>query len=304
MARDARFDGCFFVGVTSTSIYCRPICHAKLPKPENCRYFPSAAAAEQAGFRPCLLCRPELAPGQAPVDARQRLATAVASLISQGRMEASGLTGIGKRLGVTPRHLRRVFRSQFGVTPTAFARTQRLLLAKSLLTDTAMSVTDVALASGFGSVRRFNALFRERYRLVPTALRQTGEARTQPDAPSLELGFRPPFDWDGLLAFLGVRAVGGVEAVEDSTYRRTVRLNGNQGQPRSGWLEITPATGKNAVQVRLSASLVPVLPAVLARVRHLLDLSCDRSGQIAYQPGPRPLFLRHGLDRLLAASAR
>src|SRR4249920_386517 len=171
-ARDARFDGRFFVGVSSTRIYCRPVCTVKTPKEQNCRFYPSAAAAESAGFRPCLRCRPELAPGNASIDASARLAQAAAGLIEDGLLNESRIDHLAHRLGVTDRHLRRVFQSEFGVSPIAFAQTQRLLLAKRLLTDTAMRVTDVAMASGFGSLRRFNALLRTRYRLSPSELRR------------------------------------------------------------------------------------------------------------------------------------
>src|SRR3954470_17939434 len=172
-ARDARFDGRFFVAVSSTRIYCRPICTVRPPKRENCRFFPSAAAAESNGYRPCLRCRPELAPGNASVDATTRLAQAAASMLEDRTLDQDGLDSLAARLGITDRHLRRTFSAEFGVSPVEFAQTQRLLLAKRLLTDTALPVTDVALASGFGSVRRFNTLFRERYRLKPGALRRS-----------------------------------------------------------------------------------------------------------------------------------
>ena len=172
-AHDSRFDGRFFVGVSSTRIYCRPVCAGKPPKRENCTFHPSAAAAEAAGFRPCLRCRPELAPGNATVDAAARLAQQAASLIEDGGADGTGLEALAERLGVSDRHLRRVFQAEFGVSPVAFAQTQRLLLAKRLMTDTRLSATEVAMASGFNSLRRFNALFRDRYRLKPTDLRRT-----------------------------------------------------------------------------------------------------------------------------------
>ena len=171
-ARDARFDGRFFVAVSSTRVYCRPICTVKPPKRENCRFFPSAAAAEASGYRPCLRCRPELAPGNASVDATTRLAQAAASMMEDRTLDNDRLDTLAARLGITDRHLRRAFGAEFGVSPVEFAQTQRLLLAKRLLTDTALPVTDVAFASGFGSLRRFNALFKQRYRLQPSQLRQ------------------------------------------------------------------------------------------------------------------------------------
>ncbi|HEY6966621.1 MAG TPA: Ada metal-binding domain-containing protein, partial [Burkholderiales bacterium] len=171
-ARDARFDGRFFVAVSSTRIYCRPVCTVKPPRRENCRFYPSAAAAESGGYRPCLRCRPELAPGNASVDATSRLAQSAAGLIEDRALDEAGLEAVAARLGITDRHLRRAFGAEFGVSPIEYAQTQRLLLAKRLLTDTALPVTEIAYASGFRSLRRFNALFRERYRLQPTRLRR------------------------------------------------------------------------------------------------------------------------------------
>lgn len=273
-ARDARFDGRFFVGVTSTGIYCRPVCTARLPKPVNCRFFPSAAAAEQAGFRPCLLCRPELSPGASSADAGRRLAFAAVGLIGEGCLEEGGITGLGQRLGITARHLRRLFKTEFGVSPVAFAQTQRLLLAKRLLTDTAIPVTDVAYASGFGSLRRFNALFHGRYGLAPSAIRKKGVQEEPSQATTLELAFRPPYDWEAIMGFLAARTVGGVEEVGEAGYRRTIRLMA-KGTPHTGWLCIARGTKGHALRVTLSAELLPVLPAVLTRVARFMDLACD-----------------------------
>ncbi len=167
LARDARFDGCFFVGVSSTRVYCRPVCRVKTPKRENCTFYMTAAAAEAAGYRPCLRCRPELAPGNADFDAGQRLSGSAARLLEDGAHHEIGMDGIARKLGVTDRHLRRVFHDEFGVSPIAFAQTQRLLLAKSLLTDTTLPITDVAFTAGFNSLRRFDAVFKQRYRLTP-----------------------------------------------------------------------------------------------------------------------------------------
>src|SRR3954470_7978589 len=193
-ARDARFDGRFFVAVSSTRIYCRPICTVRPPKRENCRFFPSAAAAESNGYRPCLRCRPELAPGNASVDATTRLAQAAANMMEDATLDSDGLDTLAARLGITDRHLRRAFGAEFGVSPVEFAQTQRLLLAKRLLTDTALPVTEVAFASGFGSGRRVHALFRERYRLAPGELRRVRPAGAAADALEFELAYRPPFD--------------------------------------------------------------------------------------------------------------
>src|ERR1043165_425857 len=220
-ARDARFGGRFFVAVSSTRIYCRPVCTVKAPRFENCRFYPSAAAAEMAGYRPCLRCRPELAPGNASVDATTRVAQAAAALIEDRTFEAGGLAGVASRLDITDRHLRRAFGAEFGVSPVQCAQTQRLLLAKRLLTDTDLPVTEIAFASGFGSLRRFNTLFKQRYRLQPGHLRMHihSEAIPLADTLNFELTFRPPYDWPAMSTFLSARALPGVEVFAAASYR-------------------------------------------------------------------------------------
>jgi len=272
-AHDARFDGRFFVGVASTRIYCRPVCTVRTPLRRNCHFYPSAAAAEAEGYRPCLRCRPELAPGHAAVDANRRLAQAAAGLIDDGRLAPEArLPELARALGVTDRHLRRVFGDEFGVSPVEYAQTQRLLLAKRLLTDTGMPVIDVAMASGFSSLRRFNHLFRTRYRMTPGALRRTAPAAAC-DALTFDLAYRPPYDWDAMRDFLARRAVTGVEAVEGRRYLRTVRIE-RGGKPVTGWISVTPSKKPRALAVTASASLAGVLPAVLARAKQLFDLAC------------------------------
>ena len=197
LTHDARFDGRIFVGVTTTGIYCRPVCPARTPKPENCTFHTSAAAAEKAGFRPCLRCRPELAPGHSRVDAVGRLAVRAASKIEDGALSEQTVQELATRLGVSDRHLRRAVESAFGVSPIELAQTQRLLLAKRLLTDTRLSISEIAFASGFSSLRRFNALFKERYHMNPTDLRRTHSAQTDTenvpaDTLTCELTYRPP----------------------------------------------------------------------------------------------------------------
>jgi AraC family transcriptional regulator of adaptative response / DNA-3-methyladenine glycosylase II len=278
-ARDARFDGRFFVAVSSTRIYCRPVCTVKPPKRENCRFYPSAAAAECGGYRPCLRCRPELAPGNASVDAISRLAQAAASMLEDRTLDEGGLESVATRLGITDRHLRRAFGAEFGVSPVEFAQTQRLLLAKRLLTDTVLPVTEVAFASGFGSLRRFNALFKQRYRLQPGQLRKHMKSSGAPSAESadalhFELSFRPPYDWPAVSAFLGARTIAGVEAVEGGHYRRTARIRVDRKEHR-GWIDISLSSKKPALRVAVSASLAKVLPPVLSRVKALMDLACS-----------------------------
>ncbi|MEP7183446.1 MAG: DNA-3-methyladenine glycosylase 2 [Betaproteobacteria bacterium] len=271
---DPRFDGRFFVGVSSTRIYCRPVCTVRTPRRENCRFFASAAAAEVDGYRPCLRCRPELAPGNASIDATARLAQGAVDLIENGVLDDGGIEHLAARVGVTSRHLRRIFEAEFGVSPIEYAQTQRLLLAKRLLTDTALPVTDVALASGFASVRRFNALFKARYRMAPGRLRQAVDSRALPAALAFELAYRPPYDWDAMLAFLSARAIDGVETVTATAYARTVAI-AHRGAVHAGRVEVRRATRKPALRVAVSPSLARVVPAVLSRVKHAFDLTCD-----------------------------
>jgi AraC family transcriptional regulator of adaptative response / DNA-3-methyladenine glycosylase II len=268
LTRDPRFDGVFFVGVATTHIYCRTVCRAKLPQKKNCTFYASAAAAEQAGFRPCLLCRPELAPGNAPIDATGRLAAAVARRIEDGTFPAQRFGHLAQELGVSERHLRRVVQQAFGVTPIELLQTHRLLLAKRLLTDTALPMTDVAYASGFSSLRRFNALFQERYRLNPSQFRKV--KAVAPQHLICELTYRPPLDWPALLSYLAERAVTGVEQVVGDHYLRTVGLG-----PHQGWLMVEPVATSHTLRVTLSLSLVQVLPSVLARVKALFDLAAE-----------------------------
>ena len=289
-AHDARFDGCFFVAVSSTRIYCRPVCRVKAPKRQNCSFYPSAATAEAAGYRPCLRCRPELAPGNADVEAGNRIAQLAAGLIEEG----VGIDGTAKRVGVTARHLSRVFQREYGVSPIAFAQTHRLLLAKRLLADTELPVTEIAFAAGFKSLRRFHALFQERYRLSPRQIRKTPRrGQSRPDALIFNLSYRPPYDWDALLAFLDARSIAGVEEVSESSYRRIVRV-AQSGKMHAGWMEIRAEPGKNAMRVVASVSLRKAIPIFLARVKHVLDLGChpaqigERLGALAAaRPGLR-----------------
>lgn len=290
-ARDTRFDGQFFVGVSSTGIYCRPVCPARPPRRAHCTFYPSAAAAELAGYRPCLRCRPELAPGLASVDASRRLAQAAASRIEDGGLTDRSLEDLAGDLGVTSRHLRRVFELEFGVAPVDYAQTQRLLLAKRLLTDTPMPVLDVAMAAGFGSLRRFNALFRQRYRLRPGDLRVSPE-RAPASTLTFELGYRPPYAWRQLVGFLAGRAIDGVESVTDGTYRRAVRVR-HRDAVCTGWIEVTPSRRRHTLRVTLAGSLAQVVPQVLARVKRLFDLTCRPDevaaglGALAKTPGLR-----------------
>lgn len=292
LAKDARFDGRFFVGIASTGIYCRPVCRARTPKEANCTFYRTAAEAERAGFRPCLLCRPELAPGLSTADATAGLARRAAGLLEASCGRGLSLEALAKQLGCTGRHLRRVFAQAYGVTPVQYVQTCRLLLAKSLLTDTGLSVLEVAMAAGFGSLRRFNALLRQQYRLTPTALRRRAPAGlTAEGGITLYLGYRPPYPWAQVLDFLGMRAIPGVEAVQGGAYLRTVRLVDGGGRVLTGWIRVAHRADRHALAVTLPPGLLPVLAAVLSRVRHLFDLACDPAAVqavLASMDGLRP----------------
>jgi AraC family transcriptional regulator, regulatory protein of adaptative response / DNA-3-methyladenine glycosylase II len=272
-SRDPRFDGVFYVGVTSTGIYCRQVCTARTPKAANCRFFNSAAAAEKASFRPCLRCRPELAPGNAPVDDGRRIASLLANRIEEGLLDqGASLEEVAARFGWSSRQIRRMVHKELGVSPIELVLTRRLLLAKQLLTETALPVTEVAFASGFSSLRRFNDAFSSRYGMPPSRLRKTAKGGSDVAASreslTLQLAYRPPFDWAGLLQFIGARALKGVEWVDDDAYYRTAKLGSH-----AGWMCVRHAPGKRALVVELTHSLTPVLPAVLGRLRHAFDLS-------------------------------
>jgi len=271
-ARDSRFDGVFFVGVTSTDIYCRPICPARTPAASNCRFFATPQEAERAGFRPCLRCRPELAPGSAPVDDGQRIAQLIVQRLEEGELDGkAGLEAIADQFELSSRQLRRIVHKELGVPPIQLLLTRRLLLAKQMLTETSLPVTDIAFASGFASLRRFNDAFQSRYSMAPTRLRTAatgGNTALATSATStLQLTYRPPFDWSGLLAFLSARALNGVESVTDEAYARTVRLG-----KATGWIRVSQAKNTHALKVEFTHSLTPALPVLLRRVRALFDL--------------------------------
>lgn len=282
--RDARFDGSFFTGVTSTGIYCRPVCRVRTPKRENCRFFGHAAQAESAGFRPCLRCRPELAPHGATwsiQDASSILAVQAARLLDEPQAWSDGAPGVdavAARLGISDRHLRRIFEAQFGVSPVQYLQTRRLLTAKQLLADTALPVGEIALISGYASVRRFNAAFAAHYGLNPTALRRQGADRSG-QGLSVRLGYRPPYDITAMLAFFSQRTIRGVELVGagDATLARTLSIE-SAGRLHRGWMAAEFDAGHHQVVLRVSESLLPVLPAVIRRVRAAFDLDADPLG--------------------------
>ncbi|WP_283139846.1 DNA-3-methyladenine glycosylase 2 family protein [Rhizohabitans arisaemae] len=278
-ARDARFDGRFYTAVTSTGIYCRPICPARTPARKNVRFFRHAASAEAAGFRPCRRCRPELSPGEPGWDHRGDLIGRALRLIDEGVADERGVAGLAGRLHVTERHLHRLFTTELGAGPLAVARTRRLLLAKQLLTETAMPITDVAFASGFGSVRQFNATFQEMYGFAPRDLR-TARPAARP-ALTLRLDYRPPYDHETLFGFLTARAIPGVEVADTTGYARTVP---------GGTIRLRPADGH--VRLTVDTDDARQLPRIVARCRRLLDLDADPesiNGVLGADPALAPL---------------
>ena len=276
LSHDTRFDGRFFVAVKTTRIYCRPICRVKPPMEKNCRYFSHAAAAEVAGFRPCKRCRPELAPGHSPMEVSSQLARSTAYHIGEEFLADHSLSDLADKLGITDRQMRRVFHEEFGVSPVEFWQTQRLLLAKQLLTDSNMPVTSVALASGFQSLRRFNALLKERYRMSPIELRKSQKKQRSESFSefAFRLSYRPPLDWDRLLAFLSQRAIPQVEAVHDGAYFRTVHVQ-RRDRTFAGYIQVRHEADSHMLSVRLSDALLPVSALVLERVKRLFDLQAD-----------------------------
>lgn len=285
-ARDARFDGSFFTGVTSTGIYCRPVCKVRTPRRENCRFFGHAAQAESAGFRPCLRCRPELAP-QALTwsiqDASAILARQAARLLDEPDAwgdEAPTVERLAARLGVSDRHVRRIFEAHLGVSPVQYLQTRRLLTAKQLLADTDLPITQVALVSGYASVRRFNAAFVEHYGLNPTQLRREGTNRktSRTQGTAVRLGYRPPYDVQAMLGFFRKRLIGGIEFVADTdgapALGRTLRVDAGS-KTHTGWLAGEFDTERSQVTLRVSDSLREVLPLVIRRLRAALDLDAD-----------------------------
>ncbi len=273
-SRDPRFDGLLFVGVTSTGIYCRPVCPARTAKLENCRFFGSAAAAQEAGFRPCLRCRPETAPDLASWRGTSNTVSRALALIADGALDGddAGVDALAERLGIGERHLRRLFIQHLGAAPIAVAQTRRVLFAKQLIHETKMPITDVALAAGFGSIRRFNEIFLKLFHRPPSALRRkTSSSLSGPEsAVTLRLRYRPPYDWDSMLGFLRARTIPGVEIIEKQSYFRTVGMDGF-----TGLVQVTHLPVRQSLCVTIRFPRLQSLPAIVSRVRRVFDLGAD-----------------------------
>jgi AraC family transcriptional regulator of adaptative response / DNA-3-methyladenine glycosylase II len=287
-SRDPRFDGKFFTGVRTTRIYCRSICPVPTVKEKNVRYFPTSAAAADAGYRPCLRCRPESSPGTPAWLGTSNTVSRALCLIGECGLDEGGMEGLADRLGVGSRHLRRLFFRHLGAPPSVVAQTRRLHFAKKLLDETSLSVTNVALASGFGCVRRFNAAIRKTYKRTPTQIRRLLRQKTmQPENEYLfHLRFRPPYDWKGMLAFLAAHATPGVEVVDRGSYRRSISRNGQHGQ-----LEVSLEEGIDSLAVRLQFGDPRELFPIVERIRGMFDLNADWAA-IAQGLGTDPALAR------------
>ncbi|WP_224372249.1 DNA-3-methyladenine glycosylase 2 [Hyalangium versicolor] len=284
--RDARFDGRFFTCVKTTGIYCRPICPARTPKRENCIFVPSAAAAEELGYRSCLRCRPETAPDTPAWAGTEASVARALRLIDEGALDEGSVEQLAARLGVGVRQLHRVFVRHLGASPHAVASSRRLLAAKQLITETVLPFSEVAIASGFQSLRRFNDAVQKAYGRSPSTLRRPSKASEAgaSSAISLRLGYRPPFDWERVLGYLAGRAIPGVEVVEAGTYRRTYRLGGT-----TGTLEVSHNPELRSLRVRIDASGSAPVRQIVARLRRLFDLNADPAA-IAAALGSDPIL--------------
>jgi AraC family transcriptional regulator of adaptative response / DNA-3-methyladenine glycosylase II len=270
--RDPRFDGRFFTGVRTTGIYCRPICPARTPRAENVTFYPTAAAAQEAGFRPCLRCRPETAPDLGAWRGTSNTVSRALGLIELGALDEASIDDLAARLGVGERQLRRLFRQHLGASPVAVAQTRRVLLAKQLIHETRLPMAEIAFAAGFGSVRRFNETFQALFARPPGALRRAGKPEISA-GPQGEIGvtlrYHPPYDWPGMLDFLRARAIPGIERVTATAYARTVQLGGVQGT-----VAVARAAG-NALCATIRFPRLAALPVLIARLRRVFDLAAD-----------------------------
>jgi AraC family transcriptional regulator of adaptative response / DNA-3-methyladenine glycosylase II len=272
LARDARFDGKFYIGVHSTHIYCRPICHSRASREENVCYFSSAAAAAAAGFRPCLRCRPECSPGTPAWAGTKTTVARALRLLNESSLEEGGVEALASHLGVGSRHLRRLFLRHLGASPRDVAQTRRVHFAKKLIDETALPMTQIAIASGFGTVRRFNASIREIFDRTPTQIRALARQKVvhAQNHYVFRLAYRGPYSWTCMLEFLAAHTVPGLEAVDGNRYRRTISIGGNDGL-----LEVAADEPQNELVARVQIAEPALLFSVIERVRAMFDLDAD-----------------------------
>jgi AraC family transcriptional regulator of adaptative response / DNA-3-methyladenine glycosylase II len=291
MSRDARFDGRFFAAVRTTGIYCRPICPARKPRRENVRYYPTAAAAEAAGYRACRRCRPDAAPGSPEWRGSAALVARAVRLVHAGALDEAGVGELAARLGVSARHLARLFRAELGCAPLELAQTVRAHLARALIDESELPLTRIAFAAGYGSVRRFNAEMRARFGRAPGELRRRRWQGADAGGWSLRLAYRPPFDWEALRGWLGARAIDGLERIDGERYVRTVLHEG-----RAGWVALEPAKGERALRFTSSLPATRGLVGLVERARSLCDLRADPERverHLARDPELRARLARH-----------
>jgi AraC family transcriptional regulator of adaptative response / DNA-3-methyladenine glycosylase II len=299
LSRDPRFDGLFFTAVTSTGIYCRPVCPAPTPRRENIAYYRNAAAAEAAGFRPCLRCRPELAPGDGAWRRGDAAVARALKLIDEGLLSGQPLAALAERVHLGERQLRRLFVERLGAAPIGVHGTRRLLFAKQLLTETTLPITQVALAAGFGSLRRFNTTFQAAYRMAPRDLRKRPQA-DRGETLTLRLGYRPPYDFAAMLDFLRGRALPGVEVVDAESYARVIAFTNAGPLETPGWLRVSAWPGtEHALKLELHGAAPARLLEIVNRLRRMFDLDADPqaiSNALSSDARLRPLLaLRPGL---------
>jgi AraC family transcriptional regulator of adaptative response / DNA-3-methyladenine glycosylase II len=269
-ARDSRYDGRFFTCVKTTGIYCRPICPARPPKLENCTFVPTAAAAQEAGFRPCLRCRPESSPELDAWRGTEATVSRAMKLIEGGALDQGNVASLADRLEIGERQLRRLFSRHIGAAPITVAQTRRVLLAKQLIHQTDLSMIQVALASGFGSVRRFNETFQRMYRRPPSELRRRATAESPAAEITILLSYRPPYDWATMISFLKTRAIAGLEVVTADSYRRVVELDDVVGS-----IHVAHAAEQSSLQVTVRFPRLNVLPTIISRIRRQFDLGAE-----------------------------
>lgn len=273
ISRDPRFDGKFFIAVTSTGIYCRPVCPAPSPKKANVRYYATAAAAAEAGFRPCLRCRPEAAPGTPAWLGTSAVVRRALRLIQEGVLDEMSVDQLAEKIGIGPRHLHRLFTQHVGASPVAVAQTRRLHFAKRLLDDTTLPITEIALAAGFGSLRRFNDTFQKTYHRAPRELRRLRRgnlAAADGDEVILKLAYRPPYDWTHVRDFLATRAVPGVERIDERGYARTVATDNGHAI-----VCVRAIDGEDALELRVRGAAPTALFQISAAARRMFDLAAD-----------------------------
>src|SRR5579862_3441289 len=289
-SRDPRFDGRFFAAVSTTRVYCRSICPVPLRKPENIRWFANAADAEAAGFRPCKRCNSHLSPGTPAWFGTAAVVSRALKLILDGGLDATNVEALAERVGIGPRHLRRLFRQHLGASPLSIAQTRRVHVARALLDETDLSVTEVAFRSGFRSIRQFNQVMHAAFDRSPSELRRSNLPTTE-SGIVIYLSYRAPLDWPALIAFLKLRALPGVEAVEDDFYRRTIMMDGEVGE-----IEVSRDHRKPRLRVQVKLKSYTHLLTIAYKVRHLFDLFANPlqiSAHLSNDPSLRNILRAH-----------